>query len=124
MTPAQRLTKARLAAGLSQLEVATRMAAELGGSPASLRVTLARYETGTRTPEPRHLAVWQRAVGDADPDVPLVRLDVLAVVEPNLARWVDTYGGDATAAELRMMAAGAEVLGRVAATKAKRRKPA
>lgn len=109
----QRLAKARIDAGLSVSEVARRIAWEIGGSPATWRVSITKYESGATTPAPRSLAAWTRAVGSADPDVPLVRLDVLNVVEPHLARWIDTYGGEATAAELRTVAAGAEAIARV-----------
>jgi transcriptional regulator with XRE-family HTH domain len=62
VTPAARLTAARLAAGLSQYELARRIATATGGSHHAARNALARWETGQRVPEPESLAVWAAAL--------------------------------------------------------------
>jgi transcriptional regulator with XRE-family HTH domain len=63
VTPAQRLTEARRAAGLSQLATARRIAEATGGDVQAARQSLRRWETGEREPGAESLAAWARALG-------------------------------------------------------------
>jgi transcriptional regulator with XRE-family HTH domain len=89
----------REAAGLTQRGLAGQLADE-HQSAAAWQVSLARYETGERTPGPEALRAILEAVGASE--VQRCRAAVGAVLTPSvLAAWVEAYGGAAVADALR-----------------------
>jgi transcriptional regulator with XRE-family HTH domain len=122
VTPAERLTKARLGAGLSAAEVARRIAEATGGSARAAAVTLARWEGGGRAPSPESLSAWATALGIDGTLRGDAQQAIGKVVGRHLGAWCSAYGSDAVCEVLEAIASMTRAVAGMDAPSAKRRK--